>query len=808
MTKFSDVALSLFDAGYPVLPAHGKKILIDDWAAMQIDRPTVEYWVSNGQASANTGIRCGEVTMADIDITDKDVARVVAASVEEHFGATIERRGMAPKRGLIYSMDGQWGKVQVKLTDPTGKVHKVEWLAKGQQFIAYGIHPDTGKPYTYRDRGLLEVEPWELPTVTEADVCAWMRDVLPGLLPEDWVIGNAGGGAASDQPADAEERALLNFKARLEMDWDEVKKCVMCLDADVSRDEWYRVLMAIHHQSGGSDDGLDLADEWSKSGTKYKGRRDVAAVWRSIDNDPSRGRIVTMASVIKMARETDKWKELERAEKVEALAGWLDKIADCQDAHDLQTMAKGDIACDNFVTDVDRMQIIAALQARAQELTGVRPTKDIVTKWVKRRGRNPLPDISSDGYPLQTAKNLATMCANLDVTIRYNVITKEDEILIPLESWSDDNRANASLAWMIDAAHREEMRSTNIKDFVTMLADQNLFNPVMTWVKSSPWDGVSRLAQFYGTVRERVGEIAPGLKEVLMLRWLVTAIKAAADPMGVAAQGVLVFQGVQYAGKTRWLKSLAPSTLRLIHEGLTLDPKNKDSVKIAISHWIVELGELDSTFRKADISALKAFITQPFDILRKPFAKTESHFARRTVFGASVNDEQFLQDPTGNRRFWTIPVESVTHEHGIDMQQVWAEVYELYKKGEKHYLTPEEMALLNEHNLSFTVVNPIAELLSTQLDWENFDINNCRWMTASDVLRWLDQKNPSRFDCTEAGRQITKLAGKITRRSNGHHLRPVPLRRKYVNDLGDEGRGTGEAGVQDLMSDPLEEIPF
>jgi putative DNA primase/helicase len=72
-------------------------------------------------------------------------------------------------------------------------------------------------------------------------------------------------------------------------------------------------------------------------------------------------------------------------------------------------------------------------------------------------------------------------------------------------------------------------------------------------------------------------------------------------------------------------------------------------VMSAVSHWVVELGELDSTFKKSDVSVLKAFITRRQDKLRRPYARRDSVFPRRTVFAGTVNDYQFLHDNTGNR---------------------------------------------------------------------------------------------------------------------------------------------------------------
>ena len=163
-------------------------------------------------------------------------------------------------------------------------------------------------------------------------------------------------------------------------------------------------------------------------------------------------------------------------------------------------------------------------------------------------------------------------------------------------------------------------------------------------------------------------------------------------------------------GKTKWFKDLVPAELEVIKEGMILDPKDKDSVYQCVTNWLVELGEMDATFRRADIAQLKAFLTKDTDILRLAYGRKTSEFARRTVFFASVNPEDYLNDPTGNRRFWTIECTSIQHSHGLPMQQIWAEFYELWKKGESHYLTTEEMMKLNKHNMEFQTTDPFEEM--------------------------------------------------------------------------------------------------
>jgi putative DNA primase/helicase len=240
---------------------------------------------------------------------------------------------------------------------------------------------------------------------------------------------------------------------------------------------------------------------------------------------------------------------------------------------------------------------------------------------------------------------------------------------------------------------------------------------------------------------------------------------------------VLTLQGAQYLGKTKWFKTLVPQSLDLIQDGMILKPDDKDSVKQCTSYWLVELGELDSTFRKSDIAQLKAFITKQVDVLRLAYARRESRFPRRTLFFGSVNPREFLHDPTGNRRFWTIECEAINHDHRLDMQQIWAEVHSLWVGGEGYYLSADEMAGLNAHNEDFMAADPIEERLMDRLEWSDPQ-TLWRWAQASTVLVECGLDRPSKLDSATAGSLMRARNGNQSRRSNGQKLLLCPCVRR------------------------------
>lgn len=381
---------------------------------------------------------------------------------------------------------------------------------------------------------------------------------------------------------------------------------------------------------------------------------------------------------------------------------------------------------------------------------------------------SPLVYFNDKGKPLPHIDNLKEILNRLGVTTRYNVISKEDEILIPGKSFTMDNKANATLAWIESECSRFQFSTGKISDFLTYIADQNPYNPVATWIESKPWDGVERLPDLYDTVwPENLSD--NDLKETLIKRWMIAAVAAAFSPNGVASPGILVFQGEQYLGKTKWFKSLVPEELEVLKDGLMLDPTNKDSVEQACSFWLVELGELDATFKKSDIAALKAFITNRSDVFRRAYAKKKSQFARRTVFFGSVNNKAYLNDPTGNRRFWTIECKDLNHSHNLDMQQIWAEVLHLYRQGESYFLTQNELEKLNDHNEDFTVSDPIAERLASRLNWDD-PMTLWTWRSATEILIEVGIDKPQRADATTAGIYIRKRNNNQAKRGGDRKL--------------------------------------
>jgi predicted P-loop ATPase len=376
------------------------------------------------------------------------------------------------------------------------------------------------------------------------------------------------------------------------------------------------------------------------------------------------------------------------------------------------------------------------------------------------------PDMHHNGTPKNTIENLKHLTDKLGAEIRNNLIFKDIEIVSPGQMYGAlEGGKDAAIDEIVSQCCRHGLPKSETPRYLNAIAFKNPFNPIMEWIQSKPYDGqMDYISALCKTVTVR-GNFPVELKDEMMKKWLISAVVMAGnDEAKYFSKGVLTMQGLQDIGKTSWFWSLLPDELQEYgKEGLLLKPDEKDSVMGAIRHWLVELGELEATFNKADIARIKAFLTNKKDNIRQPYNRKESVFPRRTAFFASVNPDVFLRDDTGNVRFWVIPVEKLDFNHGINMQQVWAQAYSLFLAGEKWYLDADNSAKLEQHNEDRREMHPIEEKL---ISW----LYSAAWqgqMTATEILKELEYEKPSKVDLNVAGRVLRKYLGEPVRDSSG-----------------------------------------
>lgn len=258
---------------------------------------------------------------------------------------------------------------------------------------------------------------------------------------------------------------------------------------------------------------------------------------------------------------------------------------------------------------------------------------------------------------------------------RFNVITAEYETT----GTTDTGRAMTQDD-LVTVMHDE--LSDNYKgcsfdvltQYISYAARESRYNPVLDLLKATEWDGVDRLPELYALV----GIDKDALSKTLVRKWLMQSVALlfndVVDPFG--ADGCLVFNGEQGAGKTSLLRHLALKDAWFA-EGCSVDDRDKDTTRRIVTKWLSELGEVESTL-KSDISKLKAFVSSAVDRYRLPYGRSDVVTPRHTSLAATCNSDRYLIDPTGNRRWWSVPfTRKIPREEllALDALQLWAQIY-------------------------------------------------------------------------------------------------------------------------------------
>ena len=335
----------------------------------------------------------------------------------------------------------------------------------------------------------------------------------------------------------------------------------------------------------------------------------------------------------------------------------------------------------------------------------------------RKKAEKPKSPYDIDGTGMLSMENLEHYLKVKGYQVRYNIIKHELEYLgFPDYLEGAESNSTPILIKNELQKHLKKCSVQSIMDFLTLIGRKNRINPILEKIKSTEWDGIDRIQQIYEMFQ--IDE-TDTLSRTLFKKWLMQTVCGLYNKMGnpFSLDIVLVFQGEQGVGKTRFFQHLADLHLNradYFGEGVCLDPRNKDSIIESTAKWICELGEIGSTMKK-DIDIVKAVLSRAYDEYRPAYARSAIRYARMTSFVGTVNDVEFLIDQTGNRRFATIPLKQgvkidVKNLKNFDSLQLWAQVYALVQnaleEGETYSscfrLTDEEKKALDERNHSFT----------------------------------------------------------------------------------------------------------
>lgn len=380
-------------------------------------------------------------------------------------------------------------------------------------------------------------------------------------------------------------------------------------------------------------------------------------------------------------------------------------------------------------------------------------------------------------------------------SIRYNQITHNFEFFGFDDGESKEHLAENVPTILYDQFKKLYTRVTKqiIVDYITRYATRHKYNPVLNAIKAVKWDGKDRVGQIYDIFRIPADTEEGLYSRIFIFKWLKQCVCGLFNDIEnpFSLDIILVFQGKQGIGKTRFFEMLALNS-RFFGEGICLDPRDKDSIIQATSKWISELGELGSTMKK-DMDSVKAFLTKSTDEYRTPYGKASLHYPRMTSFVGTVNDDQFLIDQTGNRRFVTIPlapnlvIDYNTQIKPFDALQLWAQIYHIVKDEDKSScfrLDEEEKRYLEKHNSTF--VKPmkgeceVLDILEEQQTPQQGYTCTFKEMTVLEFIKIHNLK----YDARTVGKILKKYGYEPkSKRLNGEPRRVIMLPYKKYHSL-------------------------
>jgi predicted P-loop ATPase len=222
------------------------------------------------------------------------------------------------------------------------------------------------------------------------------------------------------------------------------------------------------------------------------------------------------------------------------------------------------------------------------------------------------------------------------------------------------------------------------RDAAETLAISNAFHPICNYLGGLRWDGTPRLDSWMSTY---LGAENTPLNLTIGRIVLIAAVRRVRCP-GVKFDTILVLEGKQGVGKSSAVKILAGPENFSDQNILTLDAKGQ--MELLEGVWIYELCELEGLSR-AETSKVKAFASRSADHSRLAYGRFKERRLRQTVFIGTTNEDQYLRDTSGNRRFWPVKVGKIDLE-GLqrDRDQLFAEAAYWEEKGESLVL-PEEL---------------------------------------------------------------------------------------------------------------------
>lgn len=319
---------------------------------------------------------------------------------------------------------------------------------------------------------------------------------------------------------------------------------------------------------------------------------------------------------------------------------------------------------------------------------------------------------SPDGKPLPTQGNVLLGLEKMGAAVRYDEFSRET-LVTGLPGFGPQLCDAALTRMRLDAQrlYRLHVPKDTWNDIVLDHARRNSFHPVKDYWAGLEWDEIERLdtwlITYCGAADTLFNRAVSGLT-------LMAGVRRVKVP-GTKFDTMPVLIGEQGGGKSTTVEILAVRPEWLM-DGLELDADNKAVMELVRGKLLVEIPEL-AGMRRGDVEKTKAQISRTHDRARGAYERTVTQQPRTCVFIGTTNNDDFLRDMTGNRRFWPVTVgEFDLDALASDRDQLWAEAVMREAKGEPLTLPKELWGDAAEQQAERLARDPWEEVLAPRLD--------------------------------------------------------------------------------------------
>lgn len=441
---------------------------------------------------------------------------------------------------------------------------------------------------------------------------------------------------------DLAKRALQAIK-EAESTWSpqeqtRIESALAAIPAD-GYESWFKIgmiLQSLQWVAGdGSDAGLELWDAWSRTcDPKYPGRGAIEAKWASFGRS---GRSELGLGTLFALAQNHGWRGVEVDLKVNS---------DGDHANVINGHASGD----------------AVLPPHFNE-----PTHAIV-----------MPDVDKAGRYKPTCRNVRGALQLLSIECSYDMFAEQPLILGDLLQQYEGSMSDPAILVVrrkIEERFNFDPGGERTRDAVLQDAYANSFNPVLDYLDALQWDGRQRLPTW---LQVYMGADGGRLNAEIGAKTLVAAVRRARQP-GTKFDQLLVLEGRQGTGKTTALRILAGPDHYSDQSVLAVADREQQEALRGV--WIHEISELTG-IRRAAVDKIKHFLSRIEDRARPAYGHFRVDLKRHGICVGTTNDDEYLKDETGNRRFWPVVTRAIdTARLAADRDQLWAEAAALESQG-------------------------------------------------------------------------------------------------------------------------------